>query len=70
MLVFIPDELEAARYFAKEAVRVGSENGGQFDWDIATDKLKIALGYAEINMIEYRTIEMDSAEWIASYGNS
>ena len=66
MIVFVPDELESARWFAREAVEIGSEKGGGLDWEIAMDKLKMALGYADITTIDRFVQE----EEINTYGNS
>ncbi|QXG07646.1 hypothetical protein [Erwinia phage Snitter] len=68
MIVFFPDELEAARYFAKSAVDIGSKEGGDFDWSIAMAKLKIALGYAEFQVLENRNI-CGNSEDVFIYGN-
>ncbi len=41
-----------AHEIAREAVEGGSENGFGFDWDCAMVFLKVAYGYASVDVIE------------------
>lgn len=52
MKIFSENHNYSAQYFAKEAVRIGSEHGGEFDWQIAMDMMKIVLGYAPVAVYE------------------
>lgn len=45
MKVFDKLSFETAQFMAKGAVKIGSKNGGEFDWLCAMESMKTALGY-------------------------
>lgn len=62
MKIYCKRSFKIAQGVSREAVASGSKEGYEFDWMIAMNYLKVAYGYATINLIEKiaQYIEEDS----------
>lgn len=52
MVIYDPRAFKIAQEVSREAVAGGSVNGYQFDWSAAMTVLKVAYGYAPIEIAE------------------